>query len=73
MHATVKALQANVLMAAAATDQITAWLMPPHGVLLQVSEQHLLLIAGTVVVIIVFMLKKQQNSQPAWPVSKHVM
>lgn len=47
----------KVLMAAAPTDQITAWFMSHHGVLLKVLYQHLLLVAGTVVVIIVFMFQ----------------
>lgn len=51
------ASRCKVLMAAAPTDQITAWFMSPHGVLLKVSYQHLLLVADTVVVIIVFMFQ----------------
>lgn len=35
-------------MAAAMTDQITAWFMSPYGVLLKILYQPLLLVNGTV-------------------------
>lgn len=44
-------------MAAAPTDQITAWFMSPHGVLLKALYQHLLLGAAAVVVRIVSMFQ----------------